>query len=205
MAVTSERYPYNSVLDTIRVTFVVTDMGQNALFTADNDEGCNVNLNYFGEKLRGDGTYVAEFEVEKAETGYVPWYIAAAKGSSQLVSGCISEEPEPVPPSASIVSFTASRNSPTSSNYTFLAEFSNLDSSTQVFVRSQAGTPECTLPDFIPENPTANAERMADELKETGETASFFSPLENFTITLLLFDENDNFLDAKSICQDWAQ
>lgn len=205
MAVTSERYPYNSVLDTIRVTFVATDMGQNALFTADNDEGCNVNLNYFGEKLRGDGTYVTEFEVEKAETGYVPWYIAAEKESSQLVSGCISEEPEPVPPSASIVSFTASRNNPPGNTYTFNAVFNNLDSSTQVFVRSQAGTPECTLPDFIPEDTSANGTRMALELKEDGTTGTFFDSSVNFTVTLLLFDENDNFLDSKSICQDWAQ
>lgn len=205
MAVTSERYPYNSVLDTIRVTFVASDMGQNALFTADNDEGCNVNLNYFGEKLRGDGTYVTEFEVEKAETGYVPWYIAAEKESSQFLSGCISEEPEIVPPSASIVSFTASRNNPTGSSYTFNAVFNNLDSSIQVFVRSQAGTPECTLPEFIPEDTSANGTRMALELKETGETSSPFSSSVNLTITLLLFDENNNFLDAKSICQDWAQ
>lgn len=205
MAVTSERYAFNSILDTVRVTFVTSDMGQNALFAGDNDIGCNVDLNYFGEKLRGDETYVMEFQVARLAHCYIPWYVAAEKESSQLISGCISEEPEIVPPSASIVSFAASRNNPTGSSYTFNAVFNNLDSSTQVFIRSQAGTPECTLPDFIPEDTSANGTRMALELKETGETSSPFSSSVNLTITLLLFDEDDNFLDAKSICQDWAQ
>lgn len=203
--VTSERYAYNSNLDTIKVTFVASNMGQNALFTADNDIGCDVNLTFFGERLRGDGPYVTEFEVEKADTGYVPWFVAVAKESTQLRSGCISAAPVPVPPSASIVSFTTSRRAPDSKHYDFVAVFDNLDSSTQVFVRSQAGTPECTLPEFIPEDTSANGERMALELKEDGETSSAFSQSVNFTVTLLLFDQDDNFLDAKSICQDWRQ
>lgn len=94
MEVTSERYEYDSMSDTILVTFDATNMGQNSLFTSEQGSGCEVNPTWFDNVLTGDGTYIAEYEVLKEETGYAPWYVAFERDSNQLISGCVSEAPD---------------------------------------------------------------------------------------------------------------
>lgn len=105
----------------------------------------------------------------------------------------------------SIESFTTSWRGGTSIVYDFEAVVRNQKPNTMFYVRSQAGDPECQLPDIIPESPNANAERMAAELKDTGTTYSTFNQSENFTIALILADDEGNILDFASICQDWLQ
>lgn len=103
----------------------------------------------------------------------------------------------------SIESFTAVRRSPNNNYYDFTAVVRNQRPDTMFYVRSQAGDPECALPDIIAESTSANAIRMADELKDTGTTDSFFSAASNLTIALILADAEGNILDFASICQDW--
>lgn len=105
----------------------------------------------------------------------------------------------------SIESFTASWRGGSSTTYDFAAVVRNQKPNTMFYVRSQAGDPECQLPDIIPESPSANAERMALDLQTSGTTYSFFNQSENFTIALILADDEGNILDFASICQDWLQ
>lgn len=105
----------------------------------------------------------------------------------------------------SIESFTTSWRGGTSNIYDFEAVVRNQKPNTMFYVRSQAGDPECQLPDIIPVSPNNNAERMALELQASGMTYTIFNPNTNFTITLILADDEGNILDFASICQDWLQ
>lgn len=87
--------------------------------------------------------------------------------------------------------------------YEMAIETVNIEPDYQFFVRSQAGTPECTQPDIIAEDSSANGTRMAAELKADGVTLFGVNPNENFTMTLIIADALGEILTYRSICQNY--
>lgn len=200
MEVTSERFEYNSILDTVKVTFIASDMGQNTLYTAEQEEGCNPIQDYFFPQLTGDGTYVSEFEVLKEETGYVPWYVASSKDSPRLKSGCIFEEPEPVVEPEIL---TWEIVDTPDNQYTMQATFANLEPGVVAYLRRQNGVTECVAPDVIAENSQANFAPMADSILNNGSFTTNFGTADFVSVMLIIADAQGNIFDYKTVCRDF--
>lgn len=197
---TSERFEDNSFLDTIRVTFIASDMGQNTLYTAEQEEGCNPIQDYFYPQLTGDGTYVAEFQVLKEQTGYVPWYVAATKGSLKLRSGCISEAPEPViEPEILTWEIIDAPNG----EFTMQATFANLETGVVAYLRRQNGVTECIAPEVIAENEDPAFEPWANSILNTGSFTTNFGTADFVSFMLIIADAQGNVFDYKTVCRDF--
>lgn len=175
-------------------------MGQNALFTGDNEMGCDVNLSFFAERLRGDGTYVTEFEVEKADTGYVPWFVAVDKESSQLRSGCVSEAPEPII-QPEILTWEIEHVE--DNLYEMSATFANLEPDTTAYLRRVNGDGVCELPNPIAENSNPAFASMAQSILGNGSYTTSFGVRDFVSVMLIIADSEGNVLDYKNVCRDY--
>lgn len=171
-------------------------MGQNTLYTAENDEGCNPVQNYFLPQLTGDGIYIAEFEVLKERTGYVPWYVASSESSTRLKSGCIFEAPDPKILTWEII------DAP-DGEFTMQATFANLETSVVVYLRSQIGVTECITPDVIAENSTPAFEPVANIILNTGSYTTTFDANDFVSVMLIIADTEGNVFDFKTVCRDF--
>lgn len=167
-------------------------------------EGCPSDAtiyitDYAEGELEGGGTQYAVINLDLVPPNACVTFKAVLelKDNTEIIEIASEVRPESPP---EITSYSIEYAS--GSNYLIKATFANLKPTTQAFIRSQQGNPDCVAPEPLPAN-TGSGAAIAEGLLADGEYLQAFNRVSNFSLMLLLADGEDNVLDYKVICRDY--